>query len=118
MMPTRNQVIALLIVLNTIAAAARGQGVTSDSSEPAPKYAGQIIKEVGIDPQFGAKVPLDAAFVNADGQRVRLGDCFSDRPVILHLVYYECPMLCKLSADGLLSTLGVLPLKPGKDFTI
>ena len=43
---------------------------------------------------------------------------FSDRPVILHLVYYECPMLCKLSSDGLLRALSTLSLKPGEDFSI
>jgi protein SCO1/2 len=81
-------------------------------------YAGAVIKEAGIKPQFGEKVPLDAQFVNADGEAVRLGDCFDGKPVILHLVYYECPMLCKLSADGLLNTLGVMSLKPGRDFTV
>jgi protein SCO1 len=81
-------------------------------------FAGAVIKEAGIKPQFGEKVPLDSQFVNADGKTVRLGECFAGKPVILHLVYYDCPMLCKLSADGLLNTLGVMSLKPGRDFTI
>ncbi len=50
--------------------------------------------------------------------RRALGDCFGERPVILHLVYYECPMLCKLSSDGLLRALDTLSLKPGQDFSI
>jgi protein SCO1/2 len=33
-------------------------------------------------------------------------------------VYYGCPMLCKLSADGLMSTLSTLTLQPGEDFSI
>lgn len=82
------------------------------------KYAGEVIQQAGIEPQFGETVPLDAKFVDADGNTVRLGDCFEGRPVILHLVYYECPMLCKLGSDGLLNSLEELSLKPGKDFTV
>jgi protein SCO1/2 len=88
------------------------------SAAPARNYAGSVIKEIGITPKFGQTLPLDTAFVNADGKHVRLGECFAGKPVIVHLVYYECPMLCKLSADGLLNTLGSLSLKPGDDFTI
>lgn len=80
--------------------------------------AGEVIQQAGIKPRFGEMVPLDAVFVDADGKEVRLGDCFDGRPTILHLVYYECPMLCKLSSDGLLSSLGTLSLQPGKDFNI
>ena len=82
------------------------------------KYAGQVIREAGITPKFGHQLPLDTKFVDADGKTISLRDCFTGRPVILHLVYYECPMLCKLSADGLLSSLKTLSLETGQDFTI
>lgn len=79
---------------------------------------GQVIDGVGITPRLGQRVPLDLEFVDADGHTVRLADLFDDRPVLLHLVYYECPMLCKLSSDGLLKSLETLSLEPGKDFSI
>jgi protein SCO1/2 len=78
----------------------------------------RIFSDVGISPQLNATLPLDLQFVDADGRLVRLAELFSDRPVILHLVYYECPMLCKLSSDGLLRALKTLSLKPGDDFSI
>jgi protein SCO1/2 len=78
----------------------------------------RIFNDVAITPEFGANIPLDLHFVDADGQDVHLLELFSDRPVILHLVYYECPMLCKLSSDGLLRALSTLSLKLGEDFTI
>jgi protein SCO1/2 len=78
----------------------------------------QVIDQVGISPPPGAKVPLDLALVDADGRTVRLASLFSNRPVILHLVYYECPMLCKLSSDGLLRAIATLSLTPGRDFNI
>jgi protein SCO1/2 len=80
---------------------------------------GEIIGRVGIAPKLGQELPLETSFVDADGKTIELGDCFqSGRPVILHLVYYECPMLCKLSSDGLLSTLSTLSLTQGEDFSI
>jgi protein SCO1/2 len=78
----------------------------------------RIFNDVAIAPEFGTKIPLDLQFVDSDGQDVRLSELFSDRPVILHLVYYECPMLCKLSNDGLLRALSTLSLKLGEDFSI
>jgi protein SCO1/2 len=49
---------------------------------------------------------------------VVLGDLFRQRPVVLSLVYYECPMLCTLSLKGLVIALGVLTLEPGRDFDL
>ena len=110
------------VVVFVLSAFAAFGGVISAEEEPqgvpVANYAGQVIKDVGISPKFGEKLPLDIAFVDAEGKSIALGDLFVGKPVILHLVYYECPMLCKLSADGLLSTLATLSLKPGDDFTI
>jgi protein SCO1/2 len=108
--------VVTMCVAATLDAAARAEPVREAS--PVRNYAGSVIKEVGIAPKLGEKLPLDAVFLNADGDAVRLGDCFTGKPVILHLVYYECPMLCRLSSDGLLSSLGTLSLTPGDDFTI
>jgi protein SCO1/2 len=77
-----------------------------------------IFDQIGISPPAGAKVPLDLSLVDADGHTVRLVDLVSGGPVVLHLVYYECPMLCKLSSDGLLRALATMSLRPGQDFTV
>jgi protein SCO1 len=89
---------------------------TSSAANNAP--IAQVAEQIAISPPLGAKLPLDLSFVDADGRASRLGDSFGQRPVILHLVYYECPMLCKLSSDGLLRALATLSLKPGQDFSI
>jgi protein SCO1/2 len=78
----------------------------------------QLLQQVGISPQLGKQIPLDLTFTDADGQLVQLASLLDDRPVILHLVYYQCPMLCQLSTDGLLRALDVLSLKPGQDFSV
>jgi protein SCO1/2 len=76
------------------------------------------LAEVGFDQRLGESVPLDAVFADERGERVTLGDYFGDRPVIMALVYYECPMLCTMVLNGLTSTLGVLEFDPGREFEV
>jgi protein SCO1/2 len=78
----------------------------------------QVADQIKISPPLGATLPPDLSLIDADGRTARLGDSFGKRPVILHLVYYECPMLCKLSSDGLLRAVSTLSLQPGQDFSI
>ena len=47
-----------------------------------------------------------------------LGDYFGRRPVVLSLVYYDCPMLCTLTLNGLVSALDVLSFDAGREFEV
>ena len=76
------------------------------------------LREVGIDQKLGAKLPLDAEFLNEKGQRVQFGQIVSQRPAILALVYYECPMLCSMVLNGALRSLRALKLNAGTDFDV
>ncbi len=88
--------------------------------------AAQIIKDVppaledvGVDEHFDAVVPLDLEFKDEKGQVVRLGDYFKpERPVILTLNYYRCPMLCGLQLNGFLQGLKGLEWMPSEQFEI
>lgn len=103
---------ALLIAVVAMAFTASANGQSPlDPHQP-------LVEQVGISPKLGNRVPAELQFVDAEGRQVTLGDCLGRGPVILHLVYYQCPMLCKLSSDGLLRALDTLTLKPGDDFTI
>ncbi len=95
-----------------------GDAVADDAASINDNRIDKLLEQVGITPQLGKKIPLDLTFTNADGQPVSLADLVKDRPVILHLVYYQCPMLCQLSSDGLLRALDTLTLKPGQDFSV
>jgi protein SCO1/2 len=77
-----------------------------------------LLSEIGFDQKLGAALPLDAPFRDEAGRAVRLGDYFGRRPVVLTLVYFDCPMLCTVSLNGLTSALDVLPFEPGRDFEI
>ena len=78
-----------------------------------------VFKGVGIDPQLGAYVPLDLTFYDEDGQSVALRTFFDGRrPVLLTLVYYDCPMLCNLVLDGLEKALRQMSWTPGDQFEV
>ena len=76
------------------------------------------LKNVGVDPQLGESLPLDAVFVDDGGAELRLADLLGDRPLILAPVYYECPMLCTMVMRGITRSLKVMQLEPGADFDL
>ncbi|MAE62159.1 MAG: SCO family protein [Planctomycetaceae bacterium] len=77
------------------------------------------VRDIQIIEHLGGQLPLDAAFTDDNGKPVRLADYFNhDRPVMLSVVYYECPMLCGLATQALLNTLNQLPGRPGEDFEV
>jgi protein SCO1/2 len=77
------------------------------------------LQKVGIEQRLGENLPLDVEFTNEQGQPVKLGEYFkSGRPVILALVYYECPMLCNEVLNGLTGSLKGMSLTAGKDFDV
>jgi cytochrome c oxidase subunit 2 len=76
------------------------------------------LHDVGIDQRLDQKVPLDLVFRDEAGAPVRLGEYFGSKPVILTLVYYECPMLCNQVLNGLDRGLTVLSFDVGNQFNI
>jgi protein SCO1 len=78
----------------------------------------ELLREVGLDQKLGSSIPLDLTFRDEHGHPVALRQFFGQRPVILTLVYYQCPMLCTEVLNGLLSSAKSLPLEIGKDFSI
>ncbi|MEP6847474.1 MAG: SCO family protein [Acidobacteriota bacterium] len=78
----------------------------------------EALKKVGIEQRLGEQLPLDTELKDENGNTVKLGDYFGKRPVILALVYYECPMLCNEVLNGLTGSLKGMTLEPGKDFDV
>jgi protein SCO1/2 len=77
------------------------------------------LEEVGVEEHLDAKLPLDLEFRDEAGSVVQLGDYFDgEKPVILTLNYYKCPMLCGLQLNGLLDGLTELAWTPGQEFEI
>lgn len=78
------------------------------------------LDEVGIDQRLNELVPLDLDFFDEAGRPVTLGTYCRDRPVILVLAYYRCPMLCNEVLNGLRDsvTSAAFKLRLGSDFDI
>ena len=77
-----------------------------------------VIREIGFDQRLGESVPRDATFRDEEGRSVRLGDYFGRRPVVLNFVYFDCPMLCTVSLNGLVSALDIVAFTPGREFEL
>jgi protein SCO1/2 len=106
--------IAALVVL--AATSAMGQFL----SEPSVKGAlPPGLSQVGIDQRLNQQVPLDLLFKDEQGRAVKLGDYFHPgRPVIISLVYYNCPMLCGEVLNGMSTAFRVLKFTPGKEYEV
>ena len=78
-----------------------------------------ILNNVGIEQKLNGQLPLDAQFKDENGNTVKVGDFFNKgKPVILALVYYECPMLCNEVLNGLTGSLKGISFDAGKDFDV
>ncbi len=71
-----------------------------------------------IEQRLNSQLPLDATFRDENGQTVPLGNYFGKRPVVLALVYYECPMLCTQILNGMVRAAKVMTFTPGKDYDV
>ena len=76
------------------------------------------LKDVTIEQRLDTQLPLDAEFRDETGRSVRLGDYFGRRPVVLALVYYQCPMLCTEILNGIVRAARVLTFTPGREYDV
>jgi protein SCO1/2 len=76
------------------------------------------LKDIGFDQKIGDAVPLDLPFRDEAGKTVHLRDYFGRKPVILSLVYFDCPMLCGMTTDGLVRSLRALRMSAGNEFEV
>src|SRR5258708_11305577 len=94
-------------------------------SNPLPHYQLPIGKVppaaegVRIEEHLGLPMDLNLTFRDEDGGVVTLKSFFQQgRPVIVNLVYYNCPMLCNLILNGETQVMREIPWTPGKEYEI
>lgn len=102
----------LLTLLVLAAAVLPATAQVQDNTLPA------ALKGVDFEQRLGDDLPLDARFTDSTGAEVRLGDYFGQRPVIVALVYYECPMLCNLVLNGTVTSLRAVDFDAGSEFDV
>jgi protein SCO1/2 len=78
-----------------------------------------MLEGVGVEEKIGRNINLDLTFIGEDGYPVALRQFFQKgRPIILNLVYYNCPMLCNLVLNGQTAALRDIPWTPGDEFEV
>lgn len=98
-------------------AAAAGADAAADTaggrSEPLPDE----LEGIGVEEHLNAQLPLDLVFTDEAGRTVRLGEYFTpNKPVILNLVYFTCPMLCTLVLNGVTEGMKGLSWDLGEEY--
>jgi len=77
-----------------------------------------IVQNVGIDQRLNTQLPLDLKFKDETGRDVQLREYFNKKPVVLTLVYYQCPMLCTQVLNGFLKSSQAIKFQIGDDYDV
>jgi len=104
--------------ITLLAACAFGQGMTNGILSPPANVRPPGLKNVGVQQNLNQSLPLDLTFTDDLGRTVRLGDYFGKKPVVLSLVYFNCPMLCGEVLSGLEHSLRMMKFDVGKEFDV
>ena len=110
----------LLVVARPASAQSHGGPPTIDGERPVA--AGQTPTElegIGIEDRNGATLPRDIQLTGSDGRTVALGEYMDDeRPLLLVLAYYGCPMLCSMVLNGTIAALKGMNEAVGASFRV
>jgi len=105
----RRVLFALAALLSTGAAAA---------AATAPAAANKLLKDVDYAQNLGAQIPLRLPFRDETGRTVRFGELLNGKPAVLALVYYQCPMLCTETLNGLVRAMRALSFSAGDQYDV
>lgn len=118
--------VALCLGLMLLAAARSAAAAPGHSGPPVmrekPVEIGAPPKEldgIGIEDKSGAKLPRDIKLTGSDGRALVLGEMMDgERPLVLVLAYYGCPMLCSMVLNATVEGLKGAPEQVGRDYRV
>ena len=110
--------LALLMAGMLTAANSAQQPPAKPSGAQSQTNAQALLSQVGIDQKLNQQIPLDLSFRDEQGKTVKLAEYFGEKPVILSLVYYQCPMLCTQVLNAVERGLTNVSLDMGKQFQV
>ena len=105
--------VLMAVAMTSVSSAQMFSGPQGTATPPA-----DVLKRVGIEQHLNSQVPLDLKFRDESGREVKLGDYFGSKPVVLSMVYYECPMLCGEVLNGEAAVFSSLKFDVGKEFNV
>jgi protein SCO1/2 len=72
-----------------------------------------------ITTRLGDSIPLNLTFTRSNGKPVKLEELFHhNRPVIMAMVYFRCPLLCPKVQEDIIKSLNGLDFTVGKEFDL
>jgi len=80
-------------------------------------YKPAALRNVGIEQKMNALIPVDVPFNDESGRPVTLRH-YLGKPVILALVYYQCPSLCNMVLNGVVRSVRSLQMTAGTDYDV
>jgi protein SCO1/2 len=107
-----------VIVVIIACAIAQAQTYKDRQTAVAASVLPAALRNIGVDQKLNEQVPLNLVFHDEAGQDVPLASYFGSRPVVLAMVYYQCPMLCTQILNGLVMSLRYMTLESGQDFDV
>jgi protein SCO1/2 len=121
---------ALVLASWAVTALALGPVARADQPAPAPAAADApgagavsgtpaVFADVGVEERLNESIPADLSFTDSTGKRVQLKELLTaEKPVLLTLVYYRCPMLCNLVLSGMARAMKDTGLALGEDYRV
>lgn len=75
------------------------------------------LEDIGIEDKSGGDLPTDVKLVHSDGTPFEIASYLDgDRPLVVVLAYYKCPMLCSLVINELNTAMKGVGKTAGKDY--
>ena len=81
---------------------------------PSDKY----LNSMDVINKIGDELSSDITIVDDKGQSIQIGQFFNDKPTVLAMAYYNCPMLCTMVLNGLSEAINGSKLIPGMDYNV
>ena len=77
------------------------------------------LNDIDVEDKRGTVVPSDVKLLDQNGRPVTLASYLDgERPLLVVLAYYECPMLCSLVLNGAMQSMSGLAWTAGKDYRV
>jgi len=115
----RNGLIAMLLVIGTAISCLAQAAPRLQPGDTLANQKPSILDQVGLDQRLNQQIPLDLTFNDESGNAVQLQQYFGSKPVILIMVYYQCPMLCTEVLNGFTGAMnGIVRFNIGREFNV
>ncbi len=112
----------ILLALTFLIDGSHSSVFAGDAAMPNSKANTDPQPNVDIEQHLGTQIPMDLMFKDERGKPISLADACEDKPTILVLAYYTCPMLCTQVLNGVCASLKDIAQKGGpvigKDFNV